>query len=142
MASPFSNIVRINFIKLLEALDASCFPGIGRCFERRENVTRVTSLSLTESVDYRKRGSHRKQHRTFLYFYSVLGLVAANSKDKEGGNSLYSSFVSQSLSPSLSLSLSPRKTQREWALHERNSKKCGPHETWISKLHRKKETGV
>ena len=103
MASLFRNIVRINFIKLLKVRNASCFVSIDRCFGKRENVTRVASLYSTESIDRRNRESYRKHQRKFPYMYSVFGLVnlaAANSNDKEGGNSPSSSLVGQSLSPS------------------------------------------
>ena len=74
---------------------------MGRCFGKRENVTRVTSLFSTESVDRRKRESYRNHDIKFLYVYSVFGLVslaAANLNNKEGGNSPSSSLISQSLS--------------------------------------------
>ena len=75
-----------------------------RCFGKRRNITRVASVFLTESVDYRKRESnYRKHHSKFPYVYSLFGLVsldAANLNDKEGSNSPPSSLTSQSLSPS------------------------------------------
>ena len=96
MASLFRNIVRIKFTKLLEAQNARVFVCMGRCFGKRRNIT--------ENMDYRKRESnYRKHHIKFPYVYSVFGSIsvaAANLNDKEGGNSLSSSLVSQSLSPS------------------------------------------
>ena len=89
---------------MLEARNASVFACMGRWFGKRRNITRAASVFSTESVNYRKRESnYRKHHIKFPYVYTVFGsvrLAAANLSDKEGGNSLSSSLISQSHSPS------------------------------------------
>ena len=101
MASLFRNIVRKNFINLLEARSARRLASIGRRFRKRENVFIQVTCYLSQSIDPCERESYRKQSRNFPYMvFAVFGMAAASSQDTEEGNLPPTSLVSQSLSQS------------------------------------------
>ena len=144
MTSQFRNIVWISLQNCWK-LEMQVFSFAWDAVLVKEEILQELLVYFRQSVDYRKRESnHRKHHIKFPYVYSVFGsvsLAASNLNDKEGGNSPSSLLASQSFS----LSISPRKAKCKWALHETRSwekELRGAHETWVSKLHCEKETGV
>ncbi|KAJ7369996.1 hypothetical protein OS493_034942 [Desmophyllum pertusum] len=107
MASLFSNFIRKNCITLLKFRKTSAVVSISCRLGKRKNVVRVAS-HLSESVDLRKRESNRRQHsKKFPYpVVAVLGIIAANYKDKEEEDSSATDVASQSQSQSVTPSSS------------------------------------
>ncbi|KAJ7382536.1 hypothetical protein OS493_034427, partial [Desmophyllum pertusum] len=95
------NFIRKNCISLLKFRKTSAVVSISCRLGKRKNVVRVAS-HLSESVDFRKRESNRRQHsKKFPYpVVAVLGIIAANSKDKEEEDSSATDVTSQSQSQS------------------------------------------